>query len=276
MLLENYPYSRTRMMILNMAHRGAFGEITYGESSYIHDTRNLAYNADRSLSWRGQLASKHRGDIYPTHALGPVALWMGMNRGDRIATLASMDSGTKGLQAYAREHFGAEHPASKPGFFAKRDCTITLLKSERERMIVLRYDSGSPRPAGGWECLQGSKGAYDGSPGTENVYLEGRSKDHQWEPLANYRSEYDHPYWKKDGTVAASAGHGGGDYFVMREFYNAVAEDREPPIDVYDAVTWSAVLPLSAKSIAEGYRSVDVPDFTKGRWRDRKLQGFGI
>jgi predicted dehydrogenase len=271
MLLENYPYSRTRMMILNMAHSGAFGEIAYGESSYIHDTRYLAYEKDGSLSWRGEIARKHRGDVYPTHALGPVSLWMGINRGDRYATMVSMDAGTKGLRSYARERFGASHPAAQPGFFQKADTTITMLRSVDEKLVVLRYESGSTRPAGGWEALQGTKGAYDGSPSGELVYLEGRSPKERWEPLSKYLAEYDHPFWKRDGEVAASAGHGGGDYFVLREFYNAIAEDREPAIDVYDGATWSAMLPLSAESLRQGNKAIEMPDFTRGKWKGRKL-----
>lgn len=274
--LENYPYARSRMMILNMAHTGVLGETTYGESSYIHDTRNLAYEKDGTLSWRGVIASKHRGDIYPTHGLGPVSLWMGVNRGDRYVSMVTMDSGTKGLQSFAREQFGPAHAAAQPGFFAKRDTTITLLKTAGERMVVLRYDSGSARPAGGWESLQGTKGAYDGSPGYESIYLEGRGPKEKWEPLANYRAQFEHPYWRADGRLAASAGHGGGDYFVLREFYSALAEDREPPIDVYDGVTWSAVLPLSGASIRAGSQPVQMPDFTRGKWRERTLTGFGI
>ena len=276
MLLENYPYSRTRMMILNMAHRGVMGEITYGESSYIHDTRDLAYQPDGKLSWRGEIAHKHRGDVYPTHALGPVSLWMGINRGDRLATMVSMDAGTKHLETYARDRFGKGHAAARPGFFQKHDTTITLLRSVNEKLIVLRYDSASNRPAGGWEQLQGTRGSYDGSPGAELLYLEGRSTPHRWDPIEKYRGEFEHPYWRKDGTAAAGAGHGGGDYFVMREFYRALAEDREPPIDVYDGATWSAVLPLSGRSIREGNKPLEIPDFTRGRWKERKLTGFGI
>jgi predicted dehydrogenase len=276
MLLENYPYTRTRMMILRMAHTGAFGEVTYGESSYIHDTRYLAYEKDGSLTWRGEIARRYRGDLYPTHGLGPVSLWMGIHRGDRFATMVSMDTGNRNLQAYARERFGASHPATQPGFFQKGDTTITLLRTANARLIVLKYDTGSTRPFGGWEALQGTGGAFDGSPGTESLYLAGRSPHERWEPLAKYRAEFDHPFWKKDGEIAAKAGHGGGDYFVLREFYRAISEDREPPIDVYDGAAWSAILPLSAQSIRERNRALEVPDFTRGRWRERKLEGFGI
>lgn len=276
MLLENYPWSRTRMMVLNMAHTGVLGELTYGEGSYIHDTRNLAYEADGSLSWRGEIARKYRGDVYPTHGLGPVSLWLGINRGDRYTTLVSVDTGTKGLQAYARERWGTDHPAARSGFFQKGDTTITVLRSANEKMVVLRYESGSTRPAGGWESLNGTKGSYDGSPTGESVYIEGQSPAHRWEPLEKYRARYEHPYWRADGQTASQTGHGGGDYFVMREFYRAIAEDREPAIDVYDGVTWSAVLPLSGESIRGGNRPVEFPDFTRGRWKNRRLDGFGV
>jgi predicted dehydrogenase len=276
MLLENYPWSRTRMMVLHMAHTGVFGDLTYGEGSYIHDTRNLAYEKDGSLSWRGEIARKYRGDIYPTHGLGPVSLWLGINRGDRYTTLVSMDTGTRGLQAYARERWGKDHPAAQTGFFQKGDTTVTMLRSANEKMVLLRYESGSTRPMGGWESLNGTKGSYDGSPAGESIHLAGRSPAHTWERLDKYRDEYDHPFWKRDGTAASATGHGGGDYFVLREFYRAVAEDREPPIDVYDGVTWSAVLPLSGDSIRQGSKALDFPDFTRGRWKQKKLTGFGI
>ena len=40
--------------------------------------------------------------------------------------------------------------------------------------------------------------------------------------------------------------------------------------DIYDAVAWSAITPLSEQSIAEGYRTLEFPDFTEGKWKERK------
>jgi hypothetical protein len=42
------------------------------------------------------------------------------------------------------------------------------------------------------------------------------------------------------------------------------------PIDIYDAVTWSAITPLSEQSIAQQFETLDFPDFTAGAWRNRK------
>ena len=42
-----------------------------------------------------------------------------------------------------------------------------------------------------------------------------------------------------------------------------------PYFDVYDSVTSSVIVPLSAASVASKSRTVDVPDFTKGKWQTR-------
>jgi len=69
---------------------------------------------------------------------------------------------------------------------------------------------------------------------------------------------------------AEGAGHGGMDFFIMHAFLESVKLNGAPPIDVYDAVIWSAISPLSEMSIANGSNSVDFPDFTHGSWKANK------
>ena len=64
------------------------------------------------------------------------------------------------------------------------------------------------------------------------------------------------------------SGHGGGDYLELLEFVEAVREDREPYIDVYDSASWSSLVELSARSIDAGDSSVEIPDFTSGKWKE--------
>ena len=40
--------------------------------------------------------------------------------------------------------------------------------------------------------------------------------------------------------------------------------------DVYDAALWSAVAPLSERSVANKSKTVDFPDFTRGAWKSNK------
>ncbi len=104
-----------------------------------------------------------------------------------------------------------------------------------------------------------------------SIYIESQSsKPHQWEEAKTWLDKYDHPLWKKYGSDAAGAGHGGMDWFVINAFIESVKRKTNTPQDVYDAVTWSAITPLSEKSIQQNGASVDFPDFTNGQWKARK------
>jgi hypothetical protein len=56
----------------------------------------------------------------------------------------------------------------------------------------------------------------------------------------------------------------------MHEFLKAVKNRTQTPIDVYDTAVWSSIYPLSVKSVATGSQPVEIPDFTRGKYRSRK------
>jgi predicted dehydrogenase len=263
MLLENYNYSSYVMQVQNMADQGLVGDFTYGYGSYIHEIRGMKYNKDGTLTWRGRNVEKTKGIVYPTHAIGPVCRWMGVDGvKDRMETLVSMDSKSLATQAFAAEKFGPDSAAAKITI-ENGDTNIALVRTTQGRLIEVRYDTASPRPAGMGEYqLQGTKGAYNSAFGIRNVYLEGKSPGHKWEPLEKYQDDYQHPYWKQEGDKAKTTGHGGGDWFVMRDFVDAVRTGKSP-IDLYDAVAWTSIRPLSEASIRSGSKPVEVPDFRK-------------
>ena len=60
------------------------------------------------------------------------------------------------------------------------------------------------------------------------------------------------------------------DFFVLRDFINSIKNKTRPPIDVYDAASLSVISPLSEKSIRLGSAAVKIPDFTRGRWKNKK------
>jgi hypothetical protein len=66
---------------------------------------------------------------------------------------------------------------------------------------------------------------------------------------------------------AKGAGHGGMDFIEDYRLVNNLRRGWYPDMDVYDAATWSAVVGLSVKSVANKSRSVDFPDFTRGKWK---------
>jgi predicted dehydrogenase len=277
MLAENYCYMRPNMMVLNMAQQGVFGEITYAEGAYIHDCRALMYTADGVPTWRGQARRDYNGNTYPTHSLGPVAQWLGVNRpaGDRLLSTATWMSAAKTAKMYVLDRFGPQHPGAKDDYWRHGDSATTVIQTAKGAVIVLRKDSTSARPHNMTHyVLQGTQAAYLSARHHKEdplIWIDGVSPgsspagDAEWESLWAYSDRYEHPYWSEWGAEARAAGHGGGDFFVLRDFISAIEKGTPPPIDVYDAVTWSSITPLSFESVAQGGAPVDVPDFRRGR-----------
>ena len=57
------------------------------------------------------------------------------------------------------------------------------------------------------------------------------------------------------------------DFFIIRAFVEAIKNDKRPVIDVYDAVSMSCIVPLSEQSIKNNSSSIQIPDFTRGKWK---------
>jgi len=277
MMAENYCYMRANMMVKNMVEQGLFGDIVHVEGGYIHDCRTLFHDANGQLTWRGELVRDYKGNSYPTHSLGPVAQWLGINRagGGEFDSLTTFVSRSEATANYFAEHVSPDHPGASPGYWKQGDSSVTLIRTKKGAVITLRYDIQSSRPHNMTHyALQGTRGAYLSERyGGEDplVWLEKpeeskRHSDHaSWEPLWNGEAEWEHPLWKRWKSDADQTGHGGGDFFVLREFVSSILERRKPAIDVYDAVSWSAVSPLSMLSVDLQGAAVPFPDFKRGR-----------
>ena len=144
-MLENCCYFEIVLTIMNMIHRGLFGELLHCEAGYQHDLRHLQFNERGALSWRGRHAATRNGNLYPTHSIGPIAHWMNINRGDRFEYLVSMSTKSRGLQVYAEEMFGADHPAAQKEF-ALGDVNTTLIRTVNGLTVTWYYDTSLPRP----------------------------------------------------------------------------------------------------------------------------------
>ncbi|GAB3718443.1 Gfo/Idh/MocA family protein [Spirosoma lituiforme] len=282
MILENVCYRRDVMAILNMVRQGMFGEMTYAHCGYEHDLRNIKFNdgtargvgaefGEKGFSeaqWRTQHSVDRNGDLYPTHGLGPVAHWLNINRGNQFVRLTSMATKSRGLHKYVVDKGGENHPNAKVRF-KLGDVVTTMIECANGENIVVIHDTNSPRPYSLGFRAQGTQGIWmnDGNM----IYLEGVSpKPHQGEPFGPYQEKYDHPLWKEHAQTAQNAGHGGIDFFILRGFIEAIKNQVSPPIDVYDAAAWSAISPLSEESIAKGSKPIDIPDFTRGKWKTNK------
>lgn len=282
MMLENVCYFRDMLMVLNMVRSGVLGELLHCEGGYQHDGRAFAFDdkgefeteparAAGRPGYRPQLwytfhALRRNGNLYPTHPIGPIAQYLNINRGDRFRYLVSMSSKSRGLNNWVRNKFGPEHKNAKRTY-ALGDINTSLIKTENGCTVTLYYDSQSPRPYDLIFRVQGTKGIYMKT--LDSIYVEDQSPLDKWESIEKYRARYEHPLWKKLGEQAQSHGHGGSDYITLHQFVQAVRHRSQPEQDVYDAATWSVILPLSENSVAQGSAPIEFPDFTRGKWKTR-------
>lgn len=289
--MENVCYRRDVMAILNMVRKGMFGEIIHGQGGYMHDLRGVLFNdgvtpynsgaefGEKGFSeakWRTDHYVKRNGELYPTHGLGPVAMTMDINRGNRLLRLSSFSSKARGLHDYIVNHEkgGVNHPNAKVKF-KQGDIVTTQIACENGETILLTHDTSLQRPYNLGFKVQGTKGLWEdfGSGGFDQgfIYFENlMNHSHKWDNSKKWMEEYDHPMWKKYEKQAAGSGHGGMDWFLINTFVECIKRNVEFPMDVYDLATWYAITPLSEQSIAKNGQVVEIPDFTKGKYKNRK------
>lgn len=287
MPLENVCYRRDVMAVLSMHKKGMFGELIHCEGGYQHDLREVKFNNGKQAygggvefgengyseaQWRTQNSVTRNGELYPTHGLGPVATFLDIERGNRLTHLTSMSSKSRGLHNYIVDKAGENHPNAKVEF-ALGDIVTTMIKTARGETITLTHDTNLPRPYSLGFRIQGTKGLW--MDVNSSIYIEGVSAPHKWDDARPYYEKYDHPLWKRFANDAKGAGHGGMDWFVINAFVESVKNAKPTPLDVYDHAVWSCITPLSETSIALGSQAVDIPDFSGGRWMNRK-NDFGL
>jgi len=266
MMLENVCYFQNALAILRMVREGVFGDMVHCEAGYQHNCRSYLADADGRLTWRGEHVLKENGNLYPTHPVGPISQWLNINRGDRFDYLTSMSGPARGIKYYMIRKFGPDHALAKLDY-ALGDVNSTQIKTANGLTVTLYFDMTTYRPYDLIFRVQGVKGLYLGS--LDKVCIEGMTPEpEQWEPFGPYLEKYAHPLWRDlEAEALKSGGHGGADYITMYEFVKAVRNRTQPPQDVYDAATWSAIVPLSRQSVAEGSRPIPFPDFTNGKWK---------
>ncbi len=278
MMLENCVYDFFELTTLNMAQHGVFGEILHVEGSYIHNLEDFwgAY----WNNWRLDYNQKHRGDVYPTHGMGPACQLLDLHRGDKMNVLVSMDTKAVNGPAYVKHATGKEVTNFKNG-----DHTMTMIRTEKGKTIHIQHDVMNPRPYTRMYQLTGTKGFANKYP-IQGYLLQPKNmtKDvnpdhenlsaHQCVPEKVKKAlmeKYKHPIHKELEEIAKKVGgHGGMDFIMDYRLVYCLRNGLPLDMDVYDLAEWSCLAPLSAISIENGNAPVEVPDFTRGSWNKVK------
>jgi len=265
-MLENCCYGYNESLILRMIHAGMFGDLLYGEGAYIHDLREELFSDKGEGLWRRTVHTEREGNLYPTHGLGPVANYMGIQRGDRFDYIVSMSTPQRGLDAYRKAHLADSDPRWAERYVTG-DMNTSLIKTAKGLTITVKHDVSNPHPYDRINTIAGTKGVFADYP--PRIYFDGQAGGEQWGSIDPYK-EYQHPLWKEEGAIAQKiGGHGGMDYIMLYRLLECMRKGLVPDMDVYDAASWSAPAPLSCSSVEQGSALMKFPDFTRGGWRQR-------
>jgi len=275
-MLENWVYRREPMAILNIARAGLLGEVVHCESGYGHDVRAVLFGRGTTgkLAWRGQETARRNGHLYPTHSFAPIAMLMDVNHGTRVESVLAVNTVSRGMNRYAADMFGPGSPAASARYACGDRCTAVAQLNDGRTAIGF-HDTTSWHPRDDAHRYMGTKGYVRWPfPGKGSIWLQDRHWDRktphagsEWPPLDPLLDEFDHPLWKRYGKHASVRNHHGSDYIELAALMESIRDRTPPPVSIEDAVTWSAIAPLSEQSIAEGNRKVPMPDFTRGKWK---------
>ena len=245
MLAENYPQMIFNREIKRICDTGTLGKFLYAEGEYNHPVapgdegfrKNFEYFEKH---WRHYIP----GTYYITHSLGPVMYATGASP-VRVTAFAS--------------------------FSPYEDNTATAsYVGDRLASIMTQNDDGSVFRVTGWAKLGGhhnsyrvcgTKGQVENLRGTDKIML----RYNRWDIPKGYEAINSYvPEWNdKDESIIKKSGHGGADYLTARMFTECIRNNKQPehPFNVYSAVNMSSVAILAHRSMLEGGKPYDIPDF---------------
>ena len=281
MMMENVNYGRTELMYLNMCRNGLIGDFLHAEAAYIHELRWQMNEVNRSTgSWRTPHYANGKGNLYPTHGLGPVAQYMSLARGeDNFKSLISYSTPALGRAIHAKKNFPDNHKWNQLDYM-NGDMNTSIIKTLKGRTILVQWDETSPRPYSRLNLIQGTKGVLAGFP--TRIALEGGfdglSKDHhQWiegEQLKRVYDKFDHPLYKRLNKKSVGSGHGGMDGIMRYRIIESLRKGMPIDQNVYEGAFWSAVTELSGRSVDQNGAPQQFPDFTRGKWKSTNPLGI--
>jgi hypothetical protein len=145
---------------------------------------------------------------------------------------------------------------------------IQLIKTHLGRTIMIQHDISSPRPYSRIHMLSGTKCFAQKWPLQHIAFGHDVADEAKMKEL---EEKYMPEIVRRVGELAKKVGgHGGMDFLMDWRLIDCLRNGLPMDMDVYDAASWSSIVPLSEWSIANGSKPIEVPDFTRGAWKTNK------
>lgn len=242
MFAENYPYNAANQQMARLYREGEIGRALYAEGEYNHPMSVDTYLgiAPGRGHWRNNLPSTY----YCTHALAPL-----------MAATDAMPVSVNALSIPDAEFRKDSVKQGDPG-------AVILVRTDGGAVFRL-FQTFVPGHSI-WYRIHGTHGLIEHvrgpgywGPGILRVVHE------EWDRKPGVPTERTFvAEFPEHADKAKAAGHGGGDFFVLWHFAQAIRGGRQPYLDVYRGVAMSAVGILAWKSALADGAPFAMPDFT--------------
>jgi hypothetical protein len=261
MMMSNYHYNFFQLLTLNMARKGFFGDVVHGECAYIDN--KMKNNFSKTMYWDMwwlKMYANYKGNIYPVHGLGPVSSIMNINRGDKFDYLVSVECNDFQMQERAKELSATDDFYKQ---FADKEyrgnINTSVIRTTNGRTIMLQHDATSPTPHTVIHGIYGTKGSALEYPLPPRL-----SKGQGWVSPDEYKS------LSEEYAPEIAKRNLGADILLSWRLIDCLRNGFPLDQDVYDAASWSSVLPLSYWSVKNRSTPIDIPDFTAGSYKVNK------
>ena len=132
-------------------------------------------------------------------------------------------------------------------------------------LVKIRVDMLSDRPHAMTNYqLQGTDGCYESARSkheTPKIWLRKfREEPDEWMELSELEAEFLPERWREASEAAKNAGHGGGDYFEILDFVDAITGKCAPAIGIHEAMDMTLPGLISQESIRGAGAWISVPD----------------
>jgi len=249
MMAESSYYRQDCIYARNLYNAGGFGELFYSEVEYYHDRGDLErlitnkktrfyHPKTGKPTWRYGLPPMH----YPTHSLGYL---VGVTK-ERVKKVSCLG-------------WGSDHP------WLEKNVYDNPFWNEASMMLT---DKGHMcRCNVFWLCAAGGERAqWFGDKASLYMANGGVNPAVRKERMKGKVPIKIPQYWKTDmlpEPMRHGSGHGGSAVFISAEFVNALLEDREPVIDLYESLAMTVPGIVAHQSALKEGEQLTVPQFDR-------------
>jgi len=252
MMAETSYYRREIISARQWAKEKKFGEIFYSEAEYHHDGLvSIMYEDNGLPTWRHGFPPMH----YPTHCTGMIVPVTGERLTEVTATGWGDDDEVLRTNLYNNPFWSETAMFKTSGGHSARVAVYWKVASggtERGQFFGTEMSYAMPRP--------------DGSPGVVSTREKGVVQKNHYQESKVRTEHYNQPdhYELLPEPLRHPSGHGGSHTFLTHEFVSAVLQQRQPTVDVYEALAYTIPGIYAHQSALQGGIQLKIPDYGKG------------